>query len=442
MEAELRELRASKSRTKESSSSRREDTVARMEAELRELREAKSRKSEASSSRMDTVARMEAELRELREAKSRKSEASSSRMDTVARMEAELRELRDAKSKRSEASSSRPDTLARMEAELRELRASKSRKRTLDTFDVLESSGERPRSPSFGRDSESTTAFVSRMEDRLAPTLSTRGSVPSETINRLEAERRRLEAELAMDTRDLHTELKFEREKAKRRKGIDICFLVDCTGSMASWITEVKDNVKAIARASERFCNEGIVRVGFCGYRDIGDNEQYVNVNFTEINQLHEFESRVGQIKAGGGGDTPEDIVGGLRQVLALDWYGSTRVVIHIADAPCHGEEYHDCRDDYPNGDPSGTRPEELLERLRDKRTHYFFIEITQDTRTMTRKFQSVFNTDYASFQVRALGDNPNQLLPEVIESVKSSVRRASVVSSSPRGGLGLFDDF
>ena len=245
----------------------------------------------------------------------------------------------------------------------------------------------------------------------------------SDTILRMEEEKRLLMEDLAKDTRDLRTELAAERTKAQRRKGIDICFLVDCTGSMASWISEVKDKVQEIARASERFVNDGIVRVSFCGYRDIGDDEQYINVEFTEVDRLADFESRVGQIRANGGGDAPEDIVGGLRQVLDRDWYASTRVVVHIADAPCHGQEYHSCHDSYPNGDPSGVKPEELLKQLRDKRTHYFFIEITPHTQQMTSMFKSIFNTQHAIFEVRSLGDNPDQLLPAVIESVKSSVR-------------------
>lgn len=31
-----------------------------------------------------------------------------------------------------------------------------------------------------------------------------------------------------------------------------------------------------------------------------------------------------------------------------------TRMIIHFADAPCHGSQYHSMRDDYPGGDPHG----------------------------------------------------------------------------------------
>ena len=46
-----------------------------------------------------------------------------------------------------------------------------------------------------------------------------------------------LEASLASESEaSLRSRLGDERAKAERRKGIDICFLVDCTGSMGSWI--------------------------------------------------------------------------------------------------------------------------------------------------------------------------------------------------------------
>ena len=67
------------------------------------------------------------------------------------------------------------------------------------------------------------------------------------------------------------------------------------------------------------------------------------------------------KLAATGGGDAPEDLVGGWRQALDLDWKAGTRVLIHITDAPCHGKKYHDCGDSYPSGDPDGLQPENLV---------------------------------------------------------------------------------
>jgi hypothetical protein len=47
-------------------------------------------------------------------------------------------------------------------------------------------------------------------------------------------------------------------------------------------------------------------------------------------------------MKVTGGGNVLEDVAGGLNCVTKLDWKSSTRLVIHIADVPCHWRMYHD----------------------------------------------------------------------------------------------------
>jgi hypothetical protein len=56
-----------------------------------------------------------------------------------------------------------------------------------------------------------------------------------------------------------------------------------------------------------------------------------------------------------GGGDEPEDIAGAFEKALEQDWKSQCKYAILIADAPCHGKQYHNCHgDDYPKGDPEG----------------------------------------------------------------------------------------
>lgn len=49
-----------------------------------------------------------------------------------------------------------------------------------------------------------------------------------------------------------------------------------------------------------------------------------------------------------------------LQKVLDLNWHASTRVLVHLADYPCHGRQYHDYtsveHDAHMDGDPSGSR--------------------------------------------------------------------------------------
>ena len=58
------------------------------------------------------------------------------------------------------------------------------------------------------------------------------------------------------------------------------------------------------------------------------------------------------QSKAEGAGDIPEDILGALDQALTFDFYSKTCLIYLVADAPCHGTQYHDCgrwNDDHPD---------------------------------------------------------------------------------------------
>jgi len=97
---------------------------------------------------------------------------------------------------------------------------------------------------------------------------------------------------------------------------------------------------------------------------------------------------------ASGGNDGPEDVCGGLREALALTWTAQKRHLFLVADAPCHGERYHDFADNYPAGDPTtptGLVPEEQLEVLMaetGKRTQVHFMRLTK----YTDKMVAVFN--------------------------------------------------
>lgn len=117
----------------------------------------------------------------------------------------------------------------------------------------------------------------------------------------------------------------------KKQFMLDVCFLLDCTGSMGAWIQAAKSKVLEIAAHAHTIDPRAHVRLSFVGYRDIGDLERFVVVPFQTENELEGgLKKRLESVKEGGGGDVPEDIVGGLRKVLELKWEAGTRLVIHI----------------------------------------------------------------------------------------------------------------
>ena len=65
----------------------------------------------------------------------------------------------------------------------------------------------------------------------------------------------------------------------------------------------------------------------------------------------HRFCEFLNRVKAVGGYDECEDLLGGLEQALALSWRNNVRTLYIVCDAPCHGSMYHGglAFDEYPN---------------------------------------------------------------------------------------------
>lgn len=79
-----------------------------------------------------------------------------------------------------------------------------------------------------------------------------------------------------------------------------------------------------------------LVRVTVVGYRDHGDRRRFEVKPFTtDIRSVKDF---IGCLYAEGGGDAPEDVVGGLKLLLMQEWTKKAyKRVIMICDAPPHG---------------------------------------------------------------------------------------------------------
>lgn len=103
------------------------------------------------------------------------------------------------------------------------------------------------------------------------------------------------------------------------------------------------------------------------------------------------------------------------------------QVLIHIADAPCHGKQYHDSSvgDDYPDGDPKGLQLDHMMKKLADSSIHYYFGYINK---RCTLPMINAFNTS-----LQAVSENlhsiqqfdaqdPHKLLEGVYRSVTCSI--------------------
>ena len=99
---------------------------------------------------------------------------------------------------------------------------------------------------------------------------------------------------------------------------------------------------------------------------------------------------------------------GGLEEAGQLQWSAPNRILFHVADAPCHGRQYHDdVLDEYPNGDPRSLNAPDLLKVLEDKNVKYWFAKLTDKTDKMITKFRNLLWMPTMLQQVRTLVASP-----------------------------------
>jgi len=184
-----------------------------------------------------------------------------------------------------------------------------------------------------------------------------------------------------------------DEPQAPTLEEIQMCFCMDCTGSMGKWIDTAKKHVISMADSIKKDAGSIPVQVSFVCYRDFDSGRDNIkSVPFTErIESIKDF---VATLKAQGGDDAPEDMAGGMRESLSLQWKpGAKKFCVIVADAPCHGgTRYHDCRTDkFPNGGEPGL-PDQYLEQMKNQGIQLIFVRINETTDKMVSVFRQTYD--------------------------------------------------
>lgn len=126
----------------------------------------------------------------------------------------------------------------------------------------------------------------------------------------------------------------------KTPKNVDVCFVVDATGSMGDEINYLKEELMELMMRSSEMIPCSKLRLSTVFYRDLHDEYTAIHAPFTA-----RFEDAVGFVQsqsAGGGGDYPEAVDAGLNEALdKLEWSPKalTRLCFLVLDAPPHDEK-------------------------------------------------------------------------------------------------------
>ena len=207
-------------------------------------------------------------------------------------------------------------------------------------------------------------------------------------------------------------DLKVERE-AKLVRGdcnvqefpVDICFCLDCTGSMAPWIDAAKSQMTSIVKNIKVKIEKDYpsiklaFKIGVLAFRDFSEgSKQFEELMFTE--KTEEFETFLKNLIAFGGEDIPEDVLGALDRVVTHpnwvnSWNSKVKFLILITDSPSHGTEFtnNQLTDTYPNGSPNVPPVKTVMQKIRQMNIEFIFASILDQTKTMETKFSAEYNS-------------------------------------------------
>ncbi|KAF4994751.1 hypothetical protein FDECE_13024 [Fusarium decemcellulare] len=292
---------------------------------------------------------------------------------------------------------------------------------------------ERARASEMRRQAEEERAIAERLR------LEARLSGPSAADAKLRLLELRREAQAA------HSELPKRSNEGifKAACSTDLLFLMDTTGSMTNYINAAKEQVKQIMDdITKAFFNEAEVRIAVVGYKDHGDIPNIQFLDFTT--SIETVRSFIDKFRASGGGDTPEDVFGGIQQAINATWKHQTRCIIHIADAPPHGNDMHNftsSSDDYftPGSEPHGLTYKPLLKQMIGLNINYALLNIKSFTDRMAFKFLQEYAE--ASADCKLLETNAHYKdAMKACEDIRSSVRNGSSSKGTAKGAL-LFEE-
>jgi hypothetical protein len=129
---------------------------------------------------------------------------------------------------------------------------------------------------------------------------------------------------------------------------IEVCFVLDTTGSMVELIDGAKQKIWSITSQMATAKPAPQIKLGLIGFRDHGD--EYVTKAFDLTDDLDDVYGHLIAFQAAGGGDIPESVNQALNEaVTKMSWSkdrSTLKVIFLVGDAPPHMDYLDDVK--YP----------------------------------------------------------------------------------------------
>ena len=193
--------------------------------------------------------------------------------------------------------------------------------------------------------------------------------------------------------------------------GIDICFVLDVTSSMCSYIAGAKDSIQKIindAKLSLEKLNakESSLLFAIVAYRDHPPQDSTFVTKICDFTSSINAEKFLHELTASGGGDVPEAVLDGLHDAIYnVNWREkSEKFCFLIADAPPHGKRFVEGGDGFSNGCPCGFSEEIMLPKMKEMKIDFTVLKVNNTVEKMIEIFSKYINMDV--FQPKIFRNN------------------------------------
>ncbi len=136
--------------------------------------------------------------------------------------------------------------------------------------------------------------------------------------------------------------------KDAKKPRIEICFVLDTTGSMSGLIAGAKQKIWSMANMMISGKPTPKIKIGLIGYRDKTD--AYITKTYPLSEDIDDIYAKLTAFQAQGGGDTPEAVNQALHEAVhKMKWSKSKdvlKIIFLVGDAPPHMDYKQDVK--YP----------------------------------------------------------------------------------------------
>ena len=201
-----------------------------------------------------------------------------------------------------------------------------------------------------------------------------------------------------------------------RSNDFDVLFIVDATGSMASYIQAAKEETQNISEDLRQTYPEMNFKYGYIFYRDPIDSKGDVHETIDLTDNVNSLPNQISKISAYGGGDEPEDWVGAYKIANEkISWRNGVRIIIHLADDGAHGNLFTSY-DKYPEEEKKLINE---LEKCIEKKIDIFGYVIAENSRKSFEECSKIYRIKGGSYEI--LNFFQNQMINNFVDRTKRS---------------------